>query len=163
MNQSRHSLFHHARRFWRLRWRHKLVLAQAMFAMPSIALLMRVMGYRPAKNALWRLTSRRAQNPSTPLSDPDLQNTVQLAAFAAKHTIGTPTCLTRSLALWWMLRAQGIPTEIKIGVRSAQAGSGAIEAHAWVEKDGCVLNDSPAAIRTFAVFDVIPDLPLSAF
>lgn len=163
MAQTQHSFLRHARRFWRLRWRHKLVLAQAMLAMPAVALLMRVMGYRPAKNLLWRLTARRAQNPSTPWSDPNLQNTVQLAAFAADHTIGKPTCLTRSLVLWWMLRGQGIPTEIKIGVRPARAGGQKIEAHAWLEKDDRVLNDSPAAIRTYAVFDTIPDLPLNAF
>ncbi|HQZ21188.1 MAG TPA: lasso peptide biosynthesis B2 protein [Thermoflexales bacterium] len=157
------SLAHHTRQFLRLSWRHKLGLAQAMLAMPVIALLMRVMGYRRAKNLLHRLSAGAPQNPSADIANPDVWTTTQLAAFAGKHTPGRPSCLVRSLALWWMLRGQGIASEIRIGVRPAQAGKTGIDAHAWVELNGQILNDSPATVSQFAVFDKMPDLPLNAF
>lgn len=158
-----HSLAHHARQFWRLSWRNKLGLAQAMFAMPAIALLMRVMGYRRAKSLLHRLSAGAPQNPSASSASPEVWTTAQLAAFAAKHSLGRPSCLARSLALWWMLRGRGIASEIRIGVRPAQAGKTGIDAHAWVELNGQILNDSPATIAQFAVFEAMPDLPLNAF
>jgi hypothetical protein len=49
-----------------------------------------------------------------------------------------PTCLHRSLTLWWLLRRQGVASELRIGVRKEQ---GRFEAHAWVERAGVALND----------------------
>ena len=147
----------------RLELRHKLALARAMLAMPGAALLMRVMGYRRVKKLLARLSAGAPQKPSATPNDPDLRMTVQLASFAAKHTLGKPSCLTRSLVLWWMLREQGLPSEMRIGERPAEAGKPGIRAHAWLELDGTVLNDSPTHVSAFAVFDKMPDLPLNAF
>jgi len=43
-----------------------------------------------------------------------------------------PTCLTRSLVLYRLLRARGIPCQLRIGLRRNQA---ALEGHAWTETD----------------------------
>jgi histidinol dehydrogenase len=47
------------------------------------------------------------------------------------------TCLSKSLALAWMLRGRGIAAAVRIGVKSA----GRFEAHAWVECDGVAIPD----------------------
>jgi hypothetical protein len=44
-----------------------------------------------------------------------------------------PTCLTRSLALVYLLRRRGLPAELRIGVRKTGEAFGA---HAWVECQG---------------------------
>ncbi len=41
-----------------------------------------------------------------------------------------PTCLTRSLVLYRLLRARGIPCQLRIGLRRNQS---ALEGHAWTE------------------------------
>jgi hypothetical protein len=41
-----------------------------------------------------------------------------------------PTCLTRSLVLYRLLRARGIPCQLRIGLRRKDS---ALEGHAWTE------------------------------
>ncbi len=48
------------------------------------------------------------------------------------------TCLPRSLALCSLLREQGHPAVVRIGVRRE---AGQLLAHAWVELDGDVLGE----------------------
>ena len=69
-----------------------------------------------------------------------------------------PKCLTRSLALGWLLTRRGIPFIIRIGVPSGQALQQenrpvAFSAHAWVEHDGIVLNDRQDVATQFSAFD----------
>ena len=42
----------------------------------------------------------------------------------------SPTCLTRSLVIYRLLRARGIPCQLRIGLRKSGA---ALEGHAWTE------------------------------
>jgi hypothetical protein len=55
-------------------------------------------------------------------------------------------CLHRSLALHWWLRREGVASRLQIGVRKE---GGDLAAHAWVELDGQVVNDHPAAVARF--------------
>jgi hypothetical protein len=56
-------------------------------------------------------------------------------------------CLPRSLMLCWLLRRRGIDSQLHIGVRK---GNGKMEAHAWVERNGVILNDQPDVNERFA-------------
>lgn len=67
--------------------------------------------------------------------------------IAARHGFPHARCLHRSLALHRWLRAQDIPSELRIGVR---IDHGALAAHAWVTLGGRILGDSPDAVRTFS-------------
>lgn len=60
-----------------------------------------------------------------------------------------PSCLPRSLTLWWLLRRQGLPAELRIGVRRE---GDRLEAHAWVEQDGVVLGDHADVHDRFHAF-----------
>ena len=60
---------------------------------------------------------------------------------AARHLPLRTTCLDRSRALYWMLRAHGCPAELRIGARQE---NGTLTAHAWVELDGVPLLDDEA-------------------
>ncbi len=70
-----------------------------------------------------------------------------LADMAARVTHGQGSCLTRSLLLFWLLKARGEPVELLIGVNKETA---ALQAHAWIETQGRVLGDSPANTGCFA-------------
>ena len=81
-------------------------------------------------------------------------------ALAVAIRIGPwrPQCLTRSLALAWLLKRQGIPFVIRIGIPSGQAmlqknNPVAFSAHAWVEHEGIVLNDRQDVATQFSAFD----------
>jgi hypothetical protein len=65
------------------------------------------------------------------------------------------TCLSRSLALAWILRGRGIPALVRIG-----AAIGApFSAHAWVECAGTPLNDAADVGERFATFSPLPPGP----
>ena len=75
-----------------------------------------------------------------------------------RRVSGSPyhgTCLDRSLLLWFVLLQHGLDGDLRIGVARSEDGSG-IDAHAWVEFDGLVLNDAPDVATRFAVFDEDP-------
>ena len=59
-------------------------------------------------------------------------------------------CLHRSLALWWLLRFQGLETQIRTGARRNK-DSGAWDLHAWVEHGDIILNDTPDRIATYSL------------
>jgi hypothetical protein len=65
----------------------------------------------------------------------------------------TPSCLDRSVFLWFVLRLHGIDGDLRIGI--APSGD-TNEGHAWVELDGDVLNDADDIAQHFAVFDGDP-------
>jgi hypothetical protein len=69
---------------------------------------------------------------------------------AARRVPGRVSCLHKSLTLWWLLRRRGVGAELRVGVR--KPGS-RLEAHAWVERDGMVLNDDPDVRQRFSSFD----------
>ena len=73
-------------------------------------------------------------------------------ATAATGRLGG-TCLDRSVALWFTMRQHGLDGDLRIGV--ARSGD-ALDAHAWVEYGGAVLNDTADVSERFAVFDDDP-------
>jgi hypothetical protein len=60
-------------------------------------------------------------------------------------------CLLESMVLWYLLRRAGHPAEIRLGARTLL---GPLEAHAWVELDGEVLNDTERVRDIYSPFDL---------
>ena len=57
-------------------------------------------------------------------------------------------CLSQSLTLWWLLRQQGVGSRLKVGaVRSTSN----FDAHAWLENEAGVINDSADVNRRYPV------------
>ena len=75
--------------------------------------------------------------------------------IAERNSRPRPKCLARSLALMRMLRAIGIPAEVKIGVARPNGG---FEAHAWVELEGQVVNDAPDITSRFRTLEQAAEL-----
>jgi hypothetical protein len=65
---------------------------------------------------------------------------------AARYHPVRARCLHRALVLHRWLRREGLPSELRIGVRKV---GGALNAHAWVEVGGTAVGDHPAALAPF--------------
>jgi hypothetical protein len=74
----------------------------------------------------------------------------QLLDIASRHGPYRATCLRQSLALWWLLRRRGLPAELRIGVAKVDAQ---MQAHAWVELAGRVINDRATVADDYAVYE----------
>lgn len=80
---------------------------------------------------------------------PKAQVTARMVQVAARYSPLRLHCLPRSLALWWLLRRDGLGADLRIGVTPKESG---LEAHAWVEYKGLALNDHDDLHEQFAPF-----------
>jgi hypothetical protein len=140
-----------ARTDWR-KWRglpsadRGLLLAVLAF-LPAVAAALRVFGLRRVCRVL---SGSAATDPNARAADAgEAQAVGRLVDIAARRGVGRPTCLARSVTLWWLLRRRGIDSALRIGVRTIE---GRMEAHAWVEHAGLVLNDADDVGERFAPF-----------
>ena len=69
----------------------------------------------------------------------------RIVLIAGNYGLYRATCLRSSLLVWWFARKVGIQSQICFGFRVIDRQ---LEAHAWVECDGSVVNDL-ANIRDF--------------
>lgn len=137
------------RRLRRLFGREGRLLVQTIVLLPAVALAVRALGFQRVYAAL----NRKAPPLAVGLSEEDIEERVwwarRLLQLALRWGPYRPNCLQRSLALWWLLRQQGLGSEFRIGVRLRE---GLFEAHAWVERTGRVLNDRQDIGEQYAPF-----------
>jgi hypothetical protein len=140
-------------RVWRLSAAQRSALAQALVLLPLTALALRVVGFRRWQAMLARLAPvsvSPAAGGGEAAVRTQARAVAQMVEAAARRGLYHATCLPRSLTLWWLLRRQGIDGELRLGVRKA---GDVLEAHAWVEYRGAVLNDRADVRRVFSPFD----------
>jgi hypothetical protein len=138
------------RRFRNLPAPERGMLLHSLAALPLSALLLRLAGFRRAQGFLSKTAGRRAR--PLVLEKPELpqaQRAARLVAAAAAEGLYRANCLEQSLTLWWLLQRRGVACQLRIGVRK-QAER--LEAHAWVEFDGAILNDGEGIHRHFSPF-----------
>jgi hypothetical protein len=75
----------------------------------------------------------------------------EVVELAARRRLVNATCLRRSLVLWYLLRREGIDSNLRFGVRKAAAE---IMGHAWVEIEGSVINDDESITKQFTPMDL---------
>lgn len=68
-------------------------------------------------------------------------------AKAARHHVILARCLHKSLTLHAWLRKEGLPSQLRIGVRK---DGGQLQAHAWIELGDQIVNDAPEVSGTYA-------------
>lgn len=147
-------------------WRklHKLsrleltLLAQALLLLPLTALCVRFFGFRRLYAAMAKLSrGDKCVAATVTQSQPRADAKCLTQAYAIARIVSLASwrgfyranCLQQSLVLWWLLRRQGIETDLRIGVRKHEQR---FEAHAWVEYLGIVLNDRNDVHQRFAPF-----------
>ncbi len=78
------------------------------------------------------------------------QRVARMVAAAARNGPWRTTCLEQSLVLLWLLNRRAIPARLRIGVRKQGEE---LEAHAWIESHGIVLNDSADVSERYQPFE----------
>ncbi len=131
-------------KFHELSSQEKILFVQALFLLPVNVLGLRVFGFRRWQSVLEKLLAKRQPNSATATA-PDIARVVNLASAQMFRAV----CLPRSMTLWWMLGRRGIASELRIGVRKE---ADIFTAHAWLECQGIVLNDSAEVSIDFAAF-----------
>lgn len=71
---------------------------------------------------------------------------------ASRFHVVPAHCLHRSLTLHRWLLKEGLPSNLRIGVRKE---NGELKAHAWVELGGETLNDPPDAVASFTPLSTV--------
>jgi hypothetical protein len=138
-------------RFSKLDREARGLFLRGVVLLPLIAVSVRVRGFIGTQAALERLLPVRNDRarPANVDTSNSVSRTARMIRAAARYGMVRSTCLEKSLALWCLLRRQGIASSVRIGTRKS---AGRLEAHAWVEFEGRALNE-PAELREhYAVF-----------
>jgi hypothetical protein len=145
----------HAGSMWRL-WRsltgfERRQTVAALVWLPVVTLGLRALGFGRLRAGLARLAPLPAGS-LVPLPDADTRAVAVARSIsrAARYGVVHGSCLAQSLAVWWLLRRCGLEAEVCIGVRRS---TDTVEAHAWVEHRGIVLNDTADVRDRFAAFE----------
>ena len=154
----RRAVQHNCRQWIALTGRERIVLIQAMILLP-VARMGRWVRIREFQRILGRLLLFPGERKSSGGTVMETARRVsRMVAIAAGRTSFRPSCLERSLVLWALLGRHGIDGELHLGVSK---DNGDFEAHAWVELNGTVLNDTDDVRERFAPFPV-PIKPIKA-
>jgi len=132
------SFRHNALRWSSLSGRERGIFLKAFILLLLVTTSLKTIGFRRTQ-AWLALKTSRAFVPPVQQTRAEVRRTTHLVRSAKKWHILRSTCLSHSLVLRRLLRQQGIDSDIRIGVR--RGTSGKVEAHAWIEWNGEVLND----------------------
>jgi hypothetical protein len=128
-----------------LSWADRWLLVHAFFVVTAFGVLVRAFTLRQVH--AW-VAPRGVRSHRDPPGDARRVRAIaDIVAMASRRSSLSDSCLYRSLALWWLLRRQGFDGRLRLGARQQD---GRFDAHAWVEHDGVVLLDDPAAVRGYA-------------
>ena len=138
------------RRFRRLSVPERSALLQALVLLPLTAAALHTIGFRRWKSFLSIFASHK--NPLARVTAESLQSarrTARMVAAPAKEGIVHGKCLEQSIVLWWLLLRKRMPAELRIGARQSEKG---FEAHAWVEVEGNIVNDTENVLHDYVPF-----------
>lgn len=138
------------RRFSALERRARGIFLRAVVLLPLVALSLRWRGFKATQASLQRQLSKTNPEQDAAVVRSAAVMTAHMVNAADRHGLVHPSCLAKSLTLWWLLARQGISSDLRIGTRK-QAEK--FEAHAWVERDGAALNEPEQQHHHYAAFD----------
>jgi hypothetical protein len=118
-----------------------------VWLVPALHVAVRVWDYRRTRAWLDDRADRRSRR----LREPEGRvEAYRLATARVTRYSWLPgNCLSRSLALLWLLRRSGHDAELHLGVSLA---GGAFAAHAWITLAGRVLNDTQDVASRYVPF-----------
>lgn len=134
------------------------LLVWAIVLLPLTALSVKFFGFRRIYCAIAKLNrGNRYLSPMVEKSEERNESKcltkahtiARIVGIASQHGFYRANCLQKSLVIWWLLRREGIKNDLRIGVRKREEK---LEAHAWVEYLGVVLNDRNDIYEQFAPF-----------
>jgi hypothetical protein len=123
---------------------------RATVLLPLVALSLRWRGLRATQSSLFLLLSDSHTEHDASLVRKDAAMVAHMVNAADVYGLVHPSCLAKSLTLWWLLARQGISSHLRIGIRKENEK---MEAHAWVERDGAALNEPDEHHQHYSAFD----------
>ncbi len=138
-------------RFCTLSGRERRDFFLGLLLLPAVVIWLRVSTFQSVQQALekWHrdaaLTNQRDDTGILIES----QSASRMLDVASRRGLVRGNCLSRSIALCWLLRRRGIPAQLRIGARKL---GDQLEAHAWVEAAGRAINDSDDVQTRYAPF-----------
>ena len=138
------------RRFSALERPAQSLFLRAIVLLPVVSLSLHWRGFRVTRVALERVLSKANSVLDAATASERAALTAHMVHAADRHGWFHPTCLAKSLTLWWLLGREGIASELRIGIRKENQK---FEAHAWVERDGAALNEPEEHHHHYAAFD----------
>src|SRR6266700_248848 len=101
------------RRFSALERPAQTLFLRALVMLPLVGLSLKVRGFEATRS-----TFRKRLSPAMLQADPDFLNrqvslTAHMVNAADRHGLVHPSCLVKSLTLWWLLGRQGIPSQLQ--------------------------------------------------
>ena len=139
---------------WLLRFRQlprqeQRLLLQALCWLPVTHWGVRGVGFSRSCRLMARLSASGVEAQSPDQVWFAIQQSERVLAWAIRYGLHAGNCLSRALTLWWLLRQQGVVSELRIGVRRL---AGAFEAHAWLEYRGRPLYEAEHVRQHYATF-----------
>src|SRR5438552_18993690 len=138
------------RRFSALERPAQRLFLRALVLLPLVTLSLRWRGFRATQAALQLFLSNVSQESAAGPVGKSTAVTAHMVHAADRHGVVHPSCLAKSLTLWWLLGRQGITSRLRIGIRKE---NGKLRAHAWVEREGTALDEPEELHRHYAAFD----------
>ena len=124
-------------------------LAAALGLLPAVSVGLKLLGLRRIVALVEALATASGRGAG---DDPrGVARAAWLVEIAARGCLPRPTCLTKALVVFSLLKRRGLPAEVVIGVTKAR---GPLEGHAWVQLgDGAVVGD-PGPVSYTALFRI---------
>jgi hypothetical protein len=123
---------------------------RALLLLPLVSLSLRWRGYLATQDTLNLLLTSSDSESCYPTRNKDAAVIARMVDAADRYGVAHPSCLAKSLTLWWLLTRQGIAAKLRIGTRKDLQR---LEAHAWVECEGQALNEPDEHHQHYAAFD----------
>ena len=140
-------------RFVRLPPRRRWAVVRAAVWLLAVDLALRAVGFSVVRRWLRRLARPGRGAAGASFEAERVETLAWAVAAASAHHLYPMRCLPRSLVLQTLLAREGIPAELRIGVRRQGGG---LEAHAWVEHDGRPLAERDDPLGTFSALGLPP-------
>jgi hypothetical protein len=138
------------RRFSALERPAQRAFLRAMVLLPLVSISLHWRGFGATRATLERFIANSNLKEDAAGTSGLAATITRMVNAADRRGFVQPSCLAKSLTLWWLLGREGIPSELRIGIRKENEK---FEAHAWVERDGTALNEPEDHHRHYAAFD----------
>ncbi len=138
------------RRFRALEPTAQTLFLRALVMLPFVGLSLRIRGFESTRSALQKTVSPATLRLDSDSISKQIALTAHMVNAADRRGLFHPSCLVKSLTLWWLLGRQGIASQLRVGIRKE---SGNLEAHAWIEREGIALNEPEEQHHHYAAFD----------
>jgi hypothetical protein len=134
----------------RSEWR---LIVEAMWLLAQVRVALWIHPFKHVQRRYARRTHPTASAATTRSGSVEAR-AIGIAVRRASRLVPAATCLPQALTTRVMLERRGIPNELVIGV--TKAGTGTLEAHAWIEVDDRVI---VGHLNDLSRFHRMPELP----